>query len=132
MLVIVVTQEDEFLLMERTRPAGFWQSVTGSLEEGETPAQAAHRELVEETGIQMIPVDRRVHVDFPIREPWRERYAPEVETNREHVFSVILPTRVPVILDRHEHVRFDWLARDKALQRLSSPTNRNAVERTSI
>ena len=39
------------LLLERADREGFWQSVTGSLEDGETPVQAALREVAEETGI---------------------------------------------------------------------------------
>ena len=31
-LVVIYTRHGDVLLMERTRPAGFWQSVTGSLD----------------------------------------------------------------------------------------------------
>ena len=44
-LVVVYTQQLDVLLICRQKPAGFWQSVTGSLEPGETPSQAAGREL---------------------------------------------------------------------------------------
>jgi ADP-ribose pyrophosphatase YjhB (NUDIX family) len=50
-LIVIYTDGGEFLLLERRRPAGFWQSVTGSLEWGEMPTRAARRELIEETGI---------------------------------------------------------------------------------
>ncbi len=39
------------MLLERRRPPGFWQSVTGSLEWGELADAAARREVIEETGI---------------------------------------------------------------------------------
>ena len=48
---MIYTDGGEFLLLERRRPPGFWQSVTGSLEWGELADAAARRELVEETGI---------------------------------------------------------------------------------
>ena len=51
MLVVIYTAGGEFLLLERRKPPGFWQSVTGSLEWGETADAAARRELIEETGI---------------------------------------------------------------------------------
>ena len=43
------------LLLERTRPRGFWQSVTGSLEWGEGAMAAARREVFEETGLVIRP-----------------------------------------------------------------------------
>ena len=36
----------------RAAPAGFWQSVTGSLRPGESPRSAALREVWEETGLR--------------------------------------------------------------------------------
>ena len=49
-LLVIATLGGEFLMLERAQPAGFWQSVTGSLEPGESPRQAAGRELREEIG----------------------------------------------------------------------------------
>jgi len=51
-LVVVYTRAGEVLMLRRTSPRGFWQSVTGSLEWGELPAHAAARELYEETGLR--------------------------------------------------------------------------------
>ncbi len=45
-LIVIYTAGGEFLLMERRRPAGFWQSVTGSLVWGEMADECARRELV--------------------------------------------------------------------------------------
>ena len=50
-LVIVYTKQGEVLLLRRSRPFDFWQSVTGSLQPGESHAEAAERELREETGL---------------------------------------------------------------------------------
>jgi dATP pyrophosphohydrolase len=43
----------EFLLLKRAQELrGFWQPVTGTVEEGEIPRQAARREVREETGLE--------------------------------------------------------------------------------
>ena len=50
-LVVIHTERGEVLQLRRREPADFWQSVTGSLHAGETPLQAAIREVREETGL---------------------------------------------------------------------------------
>ncbi len=115
--------------MERTQPRGFWQSVTGSLHDHETPAAAARRELLEETGIDGGDAleDCRISNRFPIIAAWRHRYAPDVRYNREHVFRLILDNRTPVRLNPDEHLDYKWLPRDEAARTASSWTNRIAI-----
>jgi 8-oxo-dGTP pyrophosphatase MutT (NUDIX family) len=50
-LVVVYTPELDVLLLNRADKPGFWQSVTGSQEAGESLEQTAVRELGEETGL---------------------------------------------------------------------------------
>ena len=52
-LVVLHDKDGNILLIERTAPQGFWQSVTGSLEEGERIEETAWREVWEETGIRL-------------------------------------------------------------------------------
>ena len=52
-LVVLHDEDGNILLIERTAPQGFWQSVTGSLEEGERIEETAWREVWEETGIRL-------------------------------------------------------------------------------
>jgi len=127
-LVVVYTVELDVLLICRKSPEGFWQSVTGSLEDGELPADAAARELLEETGIHAQPVDHQMTRTFPIKPAWRKRYAPGVVENVEHEFSVQLPEPQEVVLDPSEHVDYCWVPILEAIAKVSSHSNRAALK----
>ena len=127
-LVVVYTVELEVLLICRQAPKGFWQSVTGSLEVGESPPDAAQRELLEETGITASVIDHRNQRIYPIKREWRKRYAPGVTENLEHEFSVQLPTPCEVILDPAEHVDYCWLPILDAIAKVGSHSNRAALK----
>ena len=128
-LVVVMTTAGEVLLLDRVRPAGFWQSVTGSLQPGESPRRAAERELLEETGLRAGTrlIDCQCGARFPIRPPWRARYAPGVRFNREHWFLLLLPARRVIRLNPAEHSALRWLPWQHAAARASSWSNRDAI-----
>jgi dATP pyrophosphohydrolase len=128
-LVVVHTRGGEVLLLERVRPRGFWQSVTGSLEWGEGAAAAAVRELREETGLfaGRALVDSKRGERFRIVPPWKARYGPDVRINTEHWFAVELPGRRMVRLNRLEHRQCRWLPAAEAARRATSWTNRKAI-----
>jgi dATP pyrophosphohydrolase len=128
-LVVIYTRSRECLLLERTQPSGFWQSVTGSLRWGETAAECAAREVREETGLATDGlVDARRERVFPISPSFSHRYAPGVETNLEHLWYLERPTIELVRLAPSEHVAFEWLPIDAAIARVASWTNREALE----
>lgn len=130
-LVVVHTAELEVLLLERATRAGFWQSVTGSLDWPQEPLEAAAaREVLEETGLAAADgrLDRwNVVNTFEIYAHWRHRFAPGVTHNTEHVFGLALPRRLPVTLARDEHVAFAWLPWQEAAQKCFSWSNRDAI-----
>ncbi len=128
-LVLVCTRAGDVLLMERTRPHGFWQSVTGSLEWGESAAGAAARELAEETGLVGAGhlIDLRQGERFPIVPPWRARYAPGVHRNLEHWFLLELPARRTIRICTREHRQYRWFSAAVAARRATSWTNRKAI-----
>jgi dATP pyrophosphohydrolase len=129
-LVVVHTAALECLLIERVSPAGFWQSVTGTLGWDETPAAAAAREIREETGLDPTGLrDAGIARAFPILPAWRSRYAPEVTENLEHLFYLELSQRRLVTLDPAEHRDSVWLPVAEAIAKAASWTNREGLER---
>jgi dATP pyrophosphohydrolase len=130
-LIVIYTEGGEFLLLERRRPPGFWQSVTGSLEWGERADDAARRELVEETGItQGVLVNLQWTQVYEILPAFGKVYAPGITRNLEHAFSLRLMQRVPVALS--EHVRFQWVSGPEAVEKVSSSTNRAVIEQLRL
>ena len=125
---MIYTAGGEYLLLERRRPPGFWQSVTGSLEWGESADAAARREVIEETGItQGVLVNLQWTQVYEILPAFGKVYAPGITLNLEHAFSLRLPQRVPVILSDSEHVQYRWVPSLEALDTVSSSTNRAVI-----
>lgn len=128
-LVVVYTRAGCVLILRRREPPDFWQSVTGSLGWEESAADAAKRELLEETGIEAGEGlhDLGITNRFPIIEPWRQRYAPEVKENTEHVYSLALPSESVIKVSPAEHAEYAWLDWRAAAERATSWTNREAI-----
>jgi 8-oxo-dGTP pyrophosphatase MutT (NUDIX family) len=134
-LVVVVWarmpgESDKKVLLLRLVPArgGFWQTVTGGVEEGESFVEGALREAREETGLRFErePQYLGLEQEFPSRHGGMAR---------EQAFYLPLfggaapPTPV---LDGQEHDGFEWLPPTDAIARIKFPFNGQAIERASI
>ena len=131
-LVVIHTPALEVLLIERADHPGFWQSVTGSQDAGESLRETAIREVAEETGIDALApghalADWRVSNVYEIYAVWRHRYAPGVTHNTEHVFGLQVPAAVPVRLAPKEHLRHRWMPFQEAAAEVFSWSNRQAI-----
>jgi dATP pyrophosphohydrolase len=129
-LVVIYTIDLEVLLIERADHPGYWQSVTGSQHTGETLAETAAREVMEETGLNVAEYefsDWQLSQEYEIYPEWRYRYAPGTTRNMEHVFGLRVPKPVEVILAPREHIAYRWLPWQEAAQKVFSPTNRRVI-----
>jgi dATP pyrophosphohydrolase len=129
-LVVIHTADLQVLLLERADRPGFWQSVTGSQDAGETLRQTARREVFEETGFDADSfelVDWRRENRYEIYLRWRGRYASGITHNTEHVFGLRLPGILPVTLAAREHLQFDWLPWRDAADKVFSWSNAAAI-----
>ena len=118
------------LLLERADHPGYWQSVTGSCEQGETLIETAIREVREETGLDASDyrlTDWQTQNVYEIYPHWRFRYPPDITHNTEHVFGLELPQVVPIQLAAREHLNFQWLAWQDAAEAVFSSSNRAAI-----
>jgi dATP pyrophosphohydrolase len=124
------TNDLQVLLLERADHPGYWQSVTGSCEQGETLVETAIREVREETGLNAAHyqlTDWNTQNVYEIYPHWRFRYPPDITHNTEHVFGLELPGVAPIQLAAREHLNYQWLAWQDAAEAVFSSSNRAAI-----
>lgn len=131
-LVVIHTPDQQVLLLDRADHPGWWQSVTGSQEPGESLLQTAIREVREETGLDASALglaDLGYSNHYEIFDCYRHRYPPGTTHNTEHVFGLEVPQRLPVTLADREHSRYQWLPADEAAETCFSPSNAEAIRK---
>lgn len=135
LVVIYARNSGRVLMLQRRDDSSFWQSVTGSLEDGESLAQTARREVQEEVGIDigkegLVLQDCHRCVEYELFAHLRYRYAPGVIRNKEHWFCLALPEERAVVLTEHHAYR--WLDKAQAVAFTKSPSNQQAIEQFVI
>ena len=119
-------------MLQRRDDVNFWQSVTGSLETGETPTETAIRELWEEVRLKIEAkstalFDCNESVEFEIFPHFRYKYAPNVTHCQEHWFLLAVAQEFTPELT--EHLAFQWVSPTRAIQMTKSPNNAEAIRR---
>jgi dATP pyrophosphohydrolase len=112
---IVVRRGDAFLVVHRSpENGGFWHGIAGGVEAGESSAEAAVRELREETGLVAVPV--ALDAGF------------EYDGITVSCFLVEAPPGWEPSLD-HEHDDYRWCSLDEADSLLYWPEPRELLRK---
>jgi 8-oxo-dGTP pyrophosphatase MutT (NUDIX family) len=112
----------ECLVLRRAggRCPGSWETVHGHIEPGESPAEAAARELAEETGLTPV----RLYNVSRVESFYQHRID---EVALVPVFAAFVTPGAPVRLGS-EHDHFEWLAPAAAESRFAWPRERRALD----
>ena len=113
---IVVRRGSEYLVVHRTpKGGGYWHGIAGGVEEGETTAEAAARELLEETGFVGEPVEIAAPFVYVIDDG-----PADSRTINVRCFLVDVPEGwEPKLNDEHDGYR--WCSRNDAIELLHWP-----------
>ena len=107
------------------RAARYWGLPKGHLEAGETPREAALREIAEECGLE--PQSLQVIAELPPSE-YVYRRAERLRFKLVHHFLVIAPADAQLRPQASEIDEAHWLSIDDAIQRASFADTRAALE----
>ena len=125
---VVIHDGENVLLLRRTAKAGdFWQPVTGQVEDGELVADAARRELIEETAVDAPVEPLGITQSFMI-DPLFTGTATPVFADEEAFVARFAPGTKPV-LDSSEHVEARWFTFPEAYEIIRWSDDREAIER---
>jgi len=124
----------QYLLLKRhSETGGFWQPITGGLEEGETKMETLKREIREETGIKnIIKIIEDVHYfefqDSSLIEYFKG-HGRVCNNVKEYAFGVEVSSDEGVVLDGKEHSEFRWCSFQEALRLMKWKGNKDALKK---
>ena len=116
----ILERDGEILLVQRPRYQD-WSLPKGKLDRGETPLQAALREVREETGFRAKPLQFAGAVGYEVKG------APKVV-----LYWMMKPGKQGEILDPKEVSELRWVKSRQALKMLSYDLERDLVRRALI
>ena len=126
---VLVHDGDRILLLHRRPERGnFWQPITGSIEEGESPLETARRELAEETGHAGEPHELGLMQSFMIESQFLESRFDAPIIASEVGFAASLASHLPIRIDPLEHDAWGWFTFAEAYERIRWTDDREALE----
>lgn len=120
----------ETLILRRVpEKGGFWQPVTGRIEQDESPLHAAQREIEEETGFRGEVLSLDYTHGLMLEPDLLPSSAPKPFMVEEHSFYLEISAEQEVKLEAGAHDAFEWLPWEEAAQKVRWPGNREGILR---
>jgi 8-oxo-dGTP pyrophosphatase MutT (NUDIX family) len=119
----VITYNNKILVVKRNKEDGeFWQTITGSVDEGETLQEALKREVYEEVGLTGSSSYPSILYSFI----WQREGVEYLEV----VF--LFKADLDKVKLSHEHTDYEWLELNKAIERVKMESNKIAIRSISL
>ena len=133
-LVKVIVHDGERVLLLHRRPerGDFWQPVSGTIEDDESPMATARRELVEETGHAGEPAPLDLVQSFLIESQYLASRYPSPIIASEVLFHAPSDSGRPIHIDPLEHDDWGWFPLAEAFEKIRWTDDREALERLAI
>ncbi len=134
-VLIYITRDNstgryEYLMLHRSPDrGGWWQGISGGVEEGEKLIETAHREVKEETGLVPFKLEQTdISYSISLEDKYRYLYAPGVKTINEYVFlGKVNGFQEPTLSE--EHVEYRWCSVDEACLLMNWESNIEALRK---
>ena len=128
-----VVDGDRVLLLHRRPERGdFWQPVSGTIDDDESPLATARREVIEETGQTAAPLPLDLTQSFLIESQFLASRYPAPIIASEVVFHAGLDSSRPIRIDPLEHDDWGWFPLAEAFGKIRWSDDRDALERLAI
>lgn len=112
----------KFLILKRAEDrGGFWQPITGGVQEGEDQISALKRELMEETGI----IEHRQIINLKYTFSFT---LPRFGNLTENVYAVEVKPGIEVVLSE-EHTEYRWLTFEESLSLIKYDSNKEGFRK---
>jgi len=116
---VFIHRGGEFLVFHRVSD-GIWNVCAGQIEDGESYADGAARELLEETGLVAPLVDLTIPQPYEVEERFQRLYTPGEYIVMVESFAAEAPVGWEPTLN-HEHDEYRWCSLADALELLHWP-----------
>lgn len=110
------------IIKRREKDGGFWQGVTGTVEEGELLTDCLTREIKEELGIEKEDIAKISQILQTIQ--WKKQNGFVIT---EYVYAVKIDRGQEIWLS-DEHVEYKWCDFDEAYNTLGKENNKNTLK----